>query len=74
MSRKVWDEITYSFPKFNGYAVEFWEWISNFIPHFTGHAITFLYWDYRVSTTDHSRLAKLEMSSVTQLKYSCITD
>ena len=31
---KRWDEITYSFPNFNGVAVEVWEWISNFIPHF----------------------------------------
>ena len=29
---KVWDEITYSFPNFNGATVEVWEWISNFIP------------------------------------------
>ena len=34
MSRKVWDEITYPFPNFNGCTVEVWEWISNFIPHF----------------------------------------
>ena len=38
---KVWDEITYPFPNFNGYTVEVWEWISNFIPHFTGHMITY---------------------------------
>ena len=31
---KVWDEITYPFPNFNGTAVGVWEWISNFIPHF----------------------------------------
>ena len=30
---KVWDEITYPFPNFNGAAVEVWEWISNFTPH-----------------------------------------
>ena len=34
MPSKVWDEITYPFPNFNGAAVEVWEWISNFIPHF----------------------------------------
>ena len=28
---KVWDEITYPFPNFNGATVEVWEWISNFI-------------------------------------------
>ena len=38
---KVWDEITYSFPNFNGGTVEVWEWISNFIPHFIGHLITY---------------------------------
>ena len=30
----VWDEITYSFPNFNGATVEVWEWMSNVIPHF----------------------------------------
>ena len=38
---KVWDEITYPLPNFNGEAVEVWEWIRNFIPHFTGHVITY---------------------------------
>ena len=32
---KVWDEITYPFPDFNGETVEVWEWINIFIPHFT---------------------------------------
>ena len=31
---KIWDGITYLFPKFNNEAVEVWEWISNFIPDF----------------------------------------
>ena len=32
---KVWSEITYPFPTFNGASVEVWEWswISNFILH-----------------------------------------
>ena len=30
ISGKVWDEIIYSFPNFNGATVEVWEWISNF--------------------------------------------
>ena len=34
MPSKVWDEITYAFPNFNGATVEVWELISNFIPHF----------------------------------------
>ena len=27
-------EITYTFPNFNGAAIEVWEWMNNFIPHF----------------------------------------
>ena len=42
---KVWGEITYLFPNFNGFTVEVWEWISNFVPHFTGNAITYSCWD-----------------------------
>ena len=42
---KVWDEITYPFPNFNGYTVEVWEWISNFIPHFIMDIITYPWWD-----------------------------
>ena len=34
MHGKMWDKITYPFPKFNDGTVEVWEWISNFIPHF----------------------------------------
>ena len=34
MHNKVWDEITYPFPNFNGGTIEVWVWISNFIPHF----------------------------------------
>ena len=33
MPSKVWDEITYPFPNFNGCIVEVWEWISNVTPH-----------------------------------------
>ena len=28
---RVWDEITYPFPNFNGWTVDVWEWISNSI-------------------------------------------
>ena len=41
MHSKVWDEITYSFAKFNSTTVEFWEWISNLIPHITMAVITY---------------------------------
>ena len=41
----MWDEITYSFPNFNGATVDVWEWISDFIPRLTGHVIKYPYWD-----------------------------
>ena len=34
MLSKVWDEIIYPFPIFNGVTAEVWEWIRNFVPHF----------------------------------------
>ena len=37
---KVWGEISYPFPNFNGGTVEVWEWLRNFIPNFIGHVIT----------------------------------
>ena len=43
---KLWDEITYPFPNFNGCPVEVYEWISNLIPHFTGHVVNYSYWEY----------------------------
>ena len=33
---KMWDEIAYPFPNFNGSTVEVWEWISNTISHSSG--------------------------------------
>ena len=38
---KMWDEVIYPSPNFNGGTVEVWEWISNFIPHFTGSVIAY---------------------------------
>ena len=32
---KIWDQITYLFPKCNAYTIEICEWISNFATHFT---------------------------------------
>ena len=45
MLSKVWDEITYPFPNFNGFTVEVWEWVSNFILQFIMGVITCPYWD-----------------------------
>ena len=45
MLRKVWNKITYPFPKFNDTAVEVWEWMNNFIPHSMMDVITYPYWD-----------------------------
>ena len=39
MPNKVWDEISYPFPNFNGSTVR--EWISNFITHITVSVITY---------------------------------
>ena len=41
---KVWGEIIYPFPNFNG-DIEVWEWISNFIPNITGQVIIYPCWD-----------------------------
>ena len=38
---RMWDEIIFPFPNFNGCTVEVWEWISNFISYFTGHVIIY---------------------------------
>ena len=34
MPIRLWDEITYLFPNFNGHSVDVWERISNFTPAF----------------------------------------
>ena len=41
MFSKVLEEITYSFPNFNGCIVEVREWINNFIQYFKMDAITY---------------------------------
>ena len=45
MPSKLWDEMTYSFPNFNGVTVEVWEGIVNFIPHFMMYVITYSFPD-----------------------------
>ena len=42
---KLWGEITYPSPNFNGCTVEVWEWISNFIPQLLIDASTYPCWD-----------------------------
>ena len=42
----MWDEITHSFPNFNGGIVEDWERISDTITHFIGHVIRYPCLDY----------------------------
>ena len=49
MPCKVWDEIIYPFPNFNGATVEVWEWIIYFIPHFIMNVITYTCWDWSES-------------------------
>ena len=44
---KIWDEITYSFPNFNGSTVEVWEWISYLTPQFIMGVLTYPCWDLR---------------------------
>ena len=43
---KVWDKITYTFPKVNDANLDVWKWIWNLIPHFTGHVITYPCWNW----------------------------
>ena len=45
MFRKVWDEIIYPFPNYNGATVEVGEWICNFISYFIMDVITQPCWD-----------------------------
>ena len=54
---KLWDEITYPFPNFNGAAVDVWEWISNFIPQFTRIVITYPCWDLSWSDRANKKVA-----------------
>ena len=42
---KVWDEIFYPSPNFNGCAIEVWKWISSYIPHFEMDIITYPCYD-----------------------------
>ena len=45
MLSKVWGEIPYPFPNFNGATVEVGEWISNSFPHIKMCVITYPCWD-----------------------------
>ena len=41
MPSKVWYEIIYLFPNFNGATVDLWEWINNFMLYFITDVITY---------------------------------
>ena len=45
MGSKLWDEITYPFPNFNGATIGVWEWVSYFISHIIMDVITYSSWD-----------------------------
>ena len=42
---KVWNEITYPFPNFNGCTIYVCKWTCEFIPFSTGHVNTYPCWD-----------------------------
>ena len=50
MHSKLWDEITYPFPRINGCTGEVWEWISNPILHFVIDVLAYACWDWNWST------------------------
>ena len=64
MPSKVWDEIIYPFPNFNGAAVEVWEWISNFIPYLIIDVITYPYWDQSKSMLVKRGLVKEQPNAI----------
>ena len=41
MLNKVWNEMIYPFPNFNGYTIKVWEWIDDFIPHFIMDVVSY---------------------------------
>ena len=49
MPSKVYDEIVFPSPNFNGCTVEVWEWISIFISHVIIGVITYPWWDLSLS-------------------------
>ena len=61
---KMWDEITYPFPNFNGAAVEVWEYLSNFILHFTGCMIKSMLLPNFYNFRDHSVYASSQWEMV----------
>ena len=68
---KVWGEITYPFPNFNGATVEVWEWISNFIPHFSGHVISYPRWGQSMLTKRVPDVKELRAISKHNTDYKC---
>ena len=70
MPSKVWDEITYPFPNFNGCTAEVWERISNFSPHFIMRVITYPYWDQSYSMLVKGAID--EFTHITHVYFSVI--
>ena len=71
---KMWDEISYPFPNFNGSTVDVWEWITDFIPHFIMDVLTYgcqrqfnstRYWIY-------DYLSMLALNCITQDRWNLI--
>ena len=48
MSSKVWEEIIYIFPNWNGSTLQVWEWINNFMPHFIMDVISYPCWYWNI--------------------------
>ena len=72
---KVWHEITYPFPNFNGEAIEVLEWISNFISHVTGHMTEYeKYWCQKFLKQHMSISLYTEKGLGTQLQEYLLTE
>ena len=65
---KVWAELTYTFPNFNGATVEVWEWTSRFNPRCTGHVVTYPCWSKlnRVSKRDPRYKKNINIQNITK--------
>ena len=77
MPSKVWYEMTYPFPNFNGWSVEVWEWVSHFIPRFTMYVIIYPWWDLSWSILEKGPgRSQISFRIILQApeQYHCCTD